>query len=93
VSAAPALKQAARTAAPARKSKANPQQHLARAPHPTGKPRDAARPGLAVGVLALGRSDDGPSKVLLVAAAILLLAAAAGSTVLGVAARSETREA
>jgi hypothetical protein len=44
-------------------------------------------------VLALGRSDDGPSKVLLVAAAILLLAAAAGSTVLGVAARSETREA
>jgi hypothetical protein len=44
-------------------------------------------------VLALGRSDDGPSKVLLVAAAILLLAAAVGSTVLGVAARSETREA
>ena len=93
VSAAPALKQAARTAAPARKSKATPQQHLARAPHPTGKPRDAARPGLAVGVLALGGSDHGPSKVLLVAAAILLLAAAAGSTVLGVAARSETREA
>jgi hypothetical protein len=44
-------------------------------------------------VLALGGSDHGPSKVLLVAAAILLLAAAAGSTVLGVAARSETREA
>jgi len=58
-----------------------------------GKPRDGVRFGLPVGVLVVpGSEGGGPSGVLLVAAALLLGAAAGGSTVLGVAARSATRQ-
>jgi hypothetical protein len=60
---------------------------------PASRPRDAVRIGLPVGVLALHHPDDGLSGALLVTAAILLAAAACGSTVLGVAARSATRQA
>jgi hypothetical protein len=60
---------------------------------PASPPRDAVRLGLPVGVLSLRHPDDGLSRALLVTAAILLAAAACGSTVLGVAARSATRQA
>ena len=63
------------------------------APPPRSRPRDAIGSGFPVGVLALHHPDDGLSGALLVTAAILLAAAACGSTALGVAARSATRQA
>jgi hypothetical protein len=57
-------------------------------------PRDAVRFGLPATVLSARDSGGGaPRAALLVAAALLLAVAAGGSTVLGVAARSATRQA
>jgi hypothetical protein len=62
-------------------------------PTASPKPRDAVRFGLPAGVLAARDSGGAPRTALLVAAAFLLAVAAGGSTVLGVAARSATRQA
>jgi hypothetical protein len=56
-------------------------------------PRDAVRFGLPAAVLTARDSGGAPRGALLVAAALLLAVAAGGSTVLGVAARSATRQA
>ncbi len=81
--------------APTRKAKAKP-KHAART-HATASaaatPRDAIRFGLPAAVLSARDSGGAPRAALLVAAALLLAVAAGGSTVLGVAARSATRQA
>ena len=56
-------------------------------------PHDAARLGLPVGALIVGRPASGPDAGLLVLAALLLVVAAVGTLVIGVAARSAARHA
>ena len=81
--------------APTRTAKAKP-KHVA-TKHPTAfaaaTPRDPVRFGLPAAVISARDSGGAPRGALLVAAALLLAVAAGGSTVLGVAARSATRQA
>ena len=83
--------------APTRKAKAKPKPAHTATKHATASaaatPRDAVRFGLPAAVLSARDSGGTPRAALLVAAALLLAVAAGGSTVLGVAARSATRQA
>ncbi|HEX2302192.1 MAG TPA: hypothetical protein VHH57_01100 [Gaiella sp.] len=84
------------TVRPAKKAAPKPkpaEQKRAEAPPVVRVPRDAVRLGLPLATLAPRRPGDDVPVGPLVAAALLLGAAAGGSLLVGVAARSATRQA